>query len=54
MKDQTLHEYQLIDYSKPKNQWKPVKISNLTIDEAHTINRAFGLNGITKRYIKND
>ena len=53
-KNPVLHEYQLIDYSKPHNEWKPIKIVKLTTDEAHTINRAFGANGATKRYIKND
>jgi hypothetical protein len=48
-----LHTYQLIDYSKPP-PILPVKESQLTENEAHNMNQAFGLNGTTLRYIRKD
>ena len=54
-RDNTLNQYQLIDYSEapphPILAPKPIK---MTEDEAHKINQAFALNNTTKRYIKLD
>ena len=51
--DSELKEYILVDWNKPPLviQPKPVK---LTLQEKSNINRAFGLNQVTKRYIEKD
>tara|TARA_B110000467_G_C18030387_1_gene320407 strand:- start:426 stop:611 length:186 start_codon:yes stop_codon:yes gene_type:complete len=47
-------EYSLIDYSVPAKEWEVSKVLELTIDEAHSLNRGLAMNGTTKRYIKLD
>ena len=47
------HKYMLINYDKPA-PIIPSKPVVLTEYEAHTLNRGFAFNRITKRYIKMD
>lgn len=47
------HKYMLINYNKPASIIPPKPVV-LTEYEAHTLNRGFAFNRITKRYIKMD
>ena len=48
----TLHRYQLIDWSKPNNAYKPETYAQFSIREAEQVNRALRMNQTTLRYIK--
>lgn len=47
------YTYQLIDWSKPEPA-TPQQTLSLTVHEAWHLNRGFALNGVTKRWIKQD
>ncbi len=52
MSSQT-HLYQLLDWSKPPPV-VPEKQLQLTVHEAHNLNRGMVMNGLTKRWVKQD
>ena len=49
-----LHDYVLIDYSKPANRWKPKSHHRLTEIEAHNMNQGYAMNGLTLRMVRED